>query len=265
MNSYLRAAMRMWWLVLIGVLAGGYVAVHIAKKHKPPTYSASAQLLVDSTQRPFLRTGSTQTSQQQPGRTRVKKVPGTGATVTTTTPSQPAQSSQQQPNTQILVQAANLYPLLVTSDPVTTLRKKLYGDIQGTVTAKALYANAGVVRFTPSQFPIIEIDTVSKTDKNAQKLANATALTLRHWVTKNQRQAHVPRSQRIVLRPLETASSAVKQTRSRLGLALLVGAGVLAVFYALAVVLDLLIPSRRRKQVQAADEEKAPAVRSAEA
>jgi capsular polysaccharide biosynthesis protein len=265
MNSYVRAALRMWWLVLIGVLAGGYVAVHVAKRHKPPTYGASAQLMVDSTERPFLRTGITQTTQGQPGGTKVKTVPGTGATVTTTTPSQPTQSSQQEPNTQILVQAANLYPILVTSDPVTALRQKVYGDIQGTVTAKALYANAGVVRFTPSQFPIIEIDTVSKTDKNAQKLANTTALTLRHWVTKNQRQGQVPKSQRIVLRPLKTATTSVKQTNSRLGLALLVGAGVLAVFYALAVVLDLLVPSRRRKQSQAPDEEKSQAVPSPEA
>lgn len=248
MNSYVRAAVRMWWLVLIGVVAGGFVAVHIAKNHKPPSYSASAQLMIDSTERPFLRTGVTQSQQQQSARTQVRKVPGTGATVTTTIPSQPAQSTAGLPNTNILVQAANLYPILVTSDPVTALRKKLYGEIPGTVTAKALYANAGAVQFTTSKFPIINIDSVSPTAKNATKLANATALALRHWVARNQRTAHVPRDQRIVVRPLEMSTSAVEQKHSRLGFALLIGAGVLALFYGLAVGLDRLIPRRRKEQ-----------------
>jgi hypothetical protein len=256
----------MWWLVLIGVLAGAFVAVHLASKHRPTTYSASAQVLVDSTERPFLRTAITQTTQPQTGRTRVKKIRGTGATVTTTTPSAPAQSTQEQPNTQILVQTANLLPVLATSDPVTALRTKLYGAIPGKVTSKALYANNGAVRFTLSQFPIVEVDTTSKTSADAEKLANTTALALRHWVTQNQRQANVPRAQRVVLRPLLTAKVAVAQKHSRLGLAVLVGAAVLAVFYALAVGLDLLIPSRRRKQQPTkAAEEDAPAVPSAEA
>ena len=60
MNSYVHAATRMWWLLLLGVLAGGYVALHLARQHKPATYSSSAQLLVDSTERPFLRTGVSQ-------------------------------------------------------------------------------------------------------------------------------------------------------------------------------------------------------------
>jgi hypothetical protein len=257
----------MWWLLLIGLVAGAYIAIHIAKRHKPPTYSASAQLLVDSTERPFLRTGITQTTQPaQRGKTKVKKVPGTGATVTTTTPSQPSQSSEQQPNTNILVQAANLYPFLVTSAPVTNLRTKLYGDIQGTVTSKAMFANNGVVRFTPSQFPIIQIDSVSKTSEDAMKLANDTSLALRHWVTASQNKSRVPRSQRIVLRPLEVATTSVKTTQSRLGLAVIIGAVVLGIFYALAVGLDLLIPSRRRKQKAIeSGEEDAPAVPSAEA
>jgi chemotaxis protein histidine kinase CheA len=272
MNSYLRAAVRMWWLVLIGVVAAGFVAVHIAKKHKPPTYAASTQLMVDSTALPFLRTGITQTQQASGGRVQVRKVPGTGATVTTTTPAQPAQSTQEQPNTQILVQAANLYPLLVTSDAVTALRTKLYGNIPGTVTAQALYSNNGAVRYTMSQFPIIQINSVSKSSTDATKLANTTALTLRRWVMKDQRGAHVPRSQRIVLRPLVMSKVAVEQKHTRLGFALLVGVGVLALFYALAVVLDWLLPSKRRKEqtVQTPDnpetaEGHAPAVPPAEA
>lgn len=265
MNSYVRAATRMWWLLLIGLLAGAFVTVHLARKHKPASYSASAQLLVDSTERPFLRTGISQ-GQPQPARTHVKKIPGTGATVTTTTPA-PAQPTQQNPDTQILVQTANLLPMVVTSDPVMSLRKKLYGDIPGTVTSKALYANNGVARFTLSQFPILEIDSVSNSGANAEKLANATALALRHWVTKSQSQSHVPRAQRVVLRPLLTAKTAVAQKHTRRGLAVLVGAVVLAMFFALAVGLDLLIPSRRRKHKASQDltEEDAPAVPSAEA
>lgn len=269
MNLYARAAVRMWWLLIIGLVAAGYVALHIKRNHKPPTYSASAQLFVDSTERPFLRTAITQTSQPaQKSRVNVKTVPGTGATVTTTTPATPSQSTEQQPNTQILVQAANLYPFLVNAAPVMNLRTKLYGNIPGTVTAKAMFANNGVVRFTPSQFPIIEIDATSKTNADAINLANDTSLALRHWVTRNQRQAKVPRTQRIVLRPLEVATTSTKTTQSRLGLAIIIGAVVLGVFYAIALGLDLLLTSRRKRKALAragAGEEDAPAVPPAKA
>jgi len=253
----------MWWLLVIGLLCGAFVTVHLARKHKPASFSATAQLLVDSTERPFLRTGVSQ-GQSQPARIHVKKLPGTGATVTTTTPAS-AQPTEQNPNTQLLVQTANLLPMVVTSDPVMSLRKKLYGNIPGTVTSKALYANNGVARFTLSQFPILEIDSVSNNAARAEKLANTTALALRHWVTKSQYQSHVPRAQRVVLRPLLTAKTVVAEMHTRRGLALLVGAVVVAVFFALAVGLDLLVPRRRRKHAASHEStEDASAVPSAE-
>jgi hypothetical protein len=65
-----------------------------------------------------------------------------------------------------------------------------------------------------------------------------------------------------------TAKTAVALKHTRLGLAVLLGAVVFAVFYALAVGLDLLIPSRRRRKHNASQdpaEEDASAVPSAEA
>lgn len=266
MNPYLRAATKMWWLLVIGIIAGVVAAAYIVRKHKPPTYSASTQLMVDSTDRPFLRTSITQT-QQQPPRAEVTRVPvTTGATTTTSTPQrssrssqsqttkivtvpQPEQVTQQTPNTQLLVQDANLYPLVVNSDAVTAIRKRLVGDIPGQVNAQALYAYAGATgKFQPSTFPIIQINALSTTSSNATKLANGTSLALRRWMLSSQREAQVPTDQRVVLRPLVSPTTAVEHTHSRRGTAALVGLGVLCVFYAIALGIDQLRFRRRRKR-----------------
>src|SRR4051812_8859228 len=75
MNPYVRALLRFWWLLLIG-LGVGAIAVILASyttsatwpptftKRTHPTYSASTNLLVDSTTAPYLRTLETQVTQR---------------------------------------------------------------------------------------------------------------------------------------------------------------------------------------------------------
>ena len=52
------------------------------------------------------------------------------------------------PDTQVLVNAANLYPLLIQSDVIAKLRRDTYGPTPGTVTATALASSTNTYGVT---------------------------------------------------------------------------------------------------------------------
>ena len=262
MNIYLRAWLRFWWLLAIGAGAGLFVGVVIANKHKPPTYFAQQQLMVDSGSGPFLRTSVT-TVQQQPPRSQITRVPapgtgtstgaqkGTRPTVTSTTQvvtvPQPAQVLTQTPATAAPVQAANLYPVLISSDVIANLRDKMFGHLDGKVYSQALYQqNPAQGRFRPSMFPIISIGAQASTPAGARKLANATSSAFRRWLLLSQKATGIPKKQRILVHPLVWPRNVSVQTHTRRGLAAIAGAAVLAGFLALALGIDNLVPRRER-------------------
>jgi hypothetical protein len=219
--------------------------------------------MLDSGTGPFLRTSVT-TVQQQPPRSQVARVPtsapatpsSTGQTTTrpalkTTTQvvtvPQPAQVLTQTPETASLVNAANLYPILITSDVIANLRDKMFGHIDGNVYSQALYQqNPAQGRFRPSMFPIISIGAQASTAAGASRLANATSSAFRHWVVQNQAGKGIPRKQRILIRPLVWPHNVNVQTHTRRGLAAIAGVAVLAAFLALALGIDKLVPRRER-------------------
>jgi hypothetical protein len=264
MNEYLQACRRFWWVILIGgvvALAAGY---EVAKHHKAPTYSATLKMIVDSRSRPFLRTAQTSVT-AQPARTQVLKVPvktKTGATTykteLITVPQSPTVASQA-PDTQTLVSAANLYPSLIESDAVATLREKLFGKTPGTVTADAEFStNAPSGKFVASSFPLIDITAQSLGPRPAEKLTWDTFVAFKHWLVTNQMATAVPPSQRIQVSPLVTAKTATRTSHTHVGVAVVVLFAVLAAVVFLAIVLDKLVPRRVRKP--AGDEDFAPAV-----
>jgi hypothetical protein len=256
-NPYARALLRFWWLILIGVAAGFAVTIVVAKKHKPTTWYASVQVMVDSADRPFFRTAVTSV-QQQPPRTQVitprsnprsTAAPETTAQVVTV-PGQ-AQIINQSPDTAMLISAANFYPELVTSDAVTKLRERLFGVIPGNVGAAAMFAGAGQNRYRPSPFPIVQINVVSPTGKAAVRLATSTAIAFQKYVTRSQVQSHIPPKQRIIFRLLKTPQVAVPLKHKHLGLAILVGVVVIAAFLALAIGLDRIFSRRTPASIAA--------------
>src|SRR5436190_16825111 len=147
MNEYVQACRRFWWILVIGLVAALAVGYEVAKHHSAPTYSATLKMIVDSPSRPFIRTGVT-TITTQPARTQIVKTPikhadgsVTYRTQVVTLP-QSSAVTDQTPDTQTLVSAANLYPSLIESDAVAALREKQFGPINGTVTATAEFATS---------------------------------------------------------------------------------------------------------------------------
>lgn len=236
--NYTRAATRYWWLILLGLavacLTGILLLYHVERFWPPqlasratPQYIASTELLVDSPGGPYLRTT---TRQATPALRSLRTGRGSG------TPS----SSSEAPVTETkqLIDAANLFPLFVESDAVYQIRRKLVGDIPGFVRAKALYALQGERRFRPSEIPVMQIIATAANEKSAITLTQGTARAFQLWLARQQERAGVPPNQRIIVRELHVPRSAGATGGPAYGLPALASFGVLALFIALAGLLD---------------------------
>jgi hypothetical protein len=240
MNNYMRACVRFFWVVAIGlVLAVGLglaVVYHLPslKPRTQPAYSTTELLLVDSASRPYVRTALSASP------TTTQPTTGTAAK-TTVTPGNVA------PDLKALVDAANLYPLLIESDEVNSLRTRLYGYIPGAIQATAIFSSKTAARFRPSAFPVIQITATSTNRKKAIHLAVATGNAFRKWLVTAQNKTRVPVEQRIIIRPLQTPTSAVPIQKPPYSLAALVGIGIFLVFAGAAVAADRLWPRPERE------------------
>ena len=245
----LRALWRFNWVLVIGLCLAVVAPMLMLYKAKwPPTprarpsYVAKTQILVDSPAGPFLRTGP-----------KITATPTSGES-----PSSEAPTQTQVPSltdTKSLVDAANLLPLIVTSDDVAAIRENLVGEVRGTVTAKALFASQGANRYRPSTVPVMEVVAVARRPNPAVRLAEGTSSALRVWLTREQTRSRIPPNQRIVLRPLQTAT-ATRTGGAGKGLPILVGLAILAAFAGAAILLDRAWP--RRTPAEAEPSETAP-------
>jgi hypothetical protein len=266
MTSDGRALLRFWWLLAFGVVAAvlaGVVAVYHVKLSLPPklearktvVYTASAQLLVNSSANPYLRTGVT-TVQPRPAktvepRTTSKKGTGTSSGSLSTIPQAP-NVSVQTPDTRPLVDAANFFPLLIESAQVTARRTKMFGPLRGTITARAIYSSSTATRFRASDFPVIVISGTAATAAKAKRLAQATSLAFQRWLVDKQNRSRVPRGQRILLEQLQAPTSATPSGGTKYGLPLFIAFVVLGAFIGLAVVLDRMFPRREPAAIEPA-------------
>jgi hypothetical protein len=256
MNDYVRACLRFWWLLLLAVGVCGAVAYEVATHHDPPTFSASLQMMVDSPSRPFLRTGLS----AQPTKTRVVKIPVQGPNGVTYKTKlvevpQPATVANSTPDTQALVGAANLFPSLIESDAVTSLRVRRFGVIPGAVFAKAEgAATTASGRIAPATFPIINISTNAPEQGAAIELARSTFFAFRSWLVSSQKESGVAEAERITVSALVVPKTATRTDHTQNGLAAVLGLAVLAgaIFY--IVVLDKVVSRRVRKAVEPPEE-----------
>ena len=233
MSPVLKAVRRFWWLLAIGLIAGAVAAAALVKRQPAPIYTASDTVLVWSPSAPYLRTAQTQTTQtpaKGTARKGKKPVPSTSTTIVP-------------PNTQVLVNAANLYPMFIQSDEIRKLRVKLYGAVPGKVTASAFASSTNTYGvYHPSPLPLITVKTTSKRPAAAAKLAADTVHAFGIWIVRRQRNSGIPKSQRITIEQLRVRVQS--SSNSKLGLPLFAGVLVLLAFCALAVLVDRVRPRR---------------------
>jgi hypothetical protein len=247
--SHVGALLRFWWLVLLGIASGILVATVLVYRvevgwppkfppelteRTPTSYQASTELLVDSPTGPYLQAGvgiappaTVVPGRPQQGRTQPAVTEAESSVIT---------------NRRALVEAANLFPLLIESDEVSAIRARRMGVVPGQVRARALYSTQGENRFRPSVLPVIQIAAVAPSPAAAIRLTQGTANAFKVWLASQQQQAGVPRLQRVVIRQLRVPRSAFATGGSSYGLPLLAAAAVMFGFAGMAVLLDRSFP-----------------------
>jgi hypothetical protein len=224
------ALIRFWWLVVAGVAAGALVAVLVYSLEAEAKHTATARVFVNSPSAPYLRTQETQLRQQGPKVSPSRNTTAAGLRAVTATTAAP--------DTETLVNAANLYPLLIESDAIAQIRESSSGRIPGTVKANALNASTNTFGvFRPSSLPIVEVKATSRKAADADKLASATVQAFATWIVQKQKAARIPAPQRIAVQQLQQPVLTTTGGPSA-GLPLFIGALVLLAFCGLAVVLD---------------------------
>lgn len=263
-TSFVRAVRRYWWLVAAGAVAAVAVSALLVDSVSPgippklkarhrPTYTASALVLVNSGVSPYLRTDVTNVVTRAPKTRATRSTPATttsgsrrrgGAKIVAPRVTRLQQVPQaptvslRAPETHTLVQAANLFPLLISSDQVASVRNSMFGPMKGTVTAKALYSFVTPSRFKQSAFPIIQISGTAKRAEAARRLAQDTTLAFRHWLAASQNASRIPNSQRILVQEIQSPKDVSVSGGTKISLPLALGLAVLAAFVALALLLD---------------------------
>jgi hypothetical protein len=237
MNSTVGALLRFWWLVVVGIAVGAFVAVLVYSLQAQAKHTATTSVFVNSSAAPYLRT---QQSQATAPRVRTVRKAGGG----TRTVQQPSSASIAAPDTEALVNAANLYPLLIESDRIKTIRESQAGTIPGTVKANALNSSTNTFGvYKPSSLPVVEVVATSRTAANASMLATATVAAFQTWIREQQRGAGIPSAQRITVTQLQQPVLTTTGGPSW-GLPLFVGALVMLGFCGLALIADNARPAR---------------------
>jgi hypothetical protein len=230
------ALLRYWWLVVVGFAVAIFVGVAASyAKKEPVEYTAAARMLVTSADAPYFRTSVTDTPPQTSTQTQ------TGGAAATRTAAAAASST---PNTAALVKAANLYPVLIESDPVANERLRLFGELPGAVQAHALFSVETANRFRESSIPVIEVLAWSERPGEAIELADRTVLAFQSWVKRQQVEAKVKPGERILIEPLSAASVVGQIGGPRYAIPTILGLAVFLSFCGLALMLDALAGRR---------------------
>jgi hypothetical protein len=250
-TTYIRALRRFWWILVLGLLLAMVAAVTSvytislglppkAVKRESPMYTASTRLLVTSQEVPYFRTVVT----------RIEAGPQASARRSGSTEDVPAATpviTSGPPDTNTLVQAANLYPVLIESDQVRRLRDRLYGPIPGLVTARAIFAFATPNRFEFSPVPVIEVFANAATPDDARLLAQRTFDAFNRWITAQQDRKGLRGNERILVQQLRRPDGVIPAGGSSLAMPMLLALALLVGFAGLAILLDRMFPSQREQ------------------
>lgn len=233
MTAYVPVLRRYWWVLAIGVVVA--VVGALASVYRLPStdlrsekeYTATARLLVTGANAAYFRTAVPEVSELQ--RDGAAASPnGTNTTV----------RSSRTPDISAYVRAANLYPILIESDQVQAFREKLFGPTDGWVTANAMYQVATPGRFRLSEIPVVQVFGTSGTAEDAITIAQNTAVTFMKWITQQQKKAGIPAETRILVREIQQPTEAIPSGGTSLALPVMIFAGILLAFGALAILID---------------------------
>ncbi len=238
MNAGYGPALRRFWWILV---AGGAVALAVATlmvysvelgvppkftEREQPIYTAQARLFVTSGEAPYLRTSVPRST----------SVPiGTGDQTA-------AVQTSEAPNVSTLVDAANVYPLLIESDAVKNLRTELFGELPGVVEAQAIFSTATASRYRPSEIPVIVLFASSASADDAIELAGSTSKAFRTWIVRKQQGAGIDVKDRILIEELETPTAASVIGGTGFGIPIMAMLAILTAFGAAAILLDRSFP-----------------------
>jgi hypothetical protein len=208
----MRVLRRYWWLLLIGLVIGEVVALVGARaKSVPVTVTAESTVLVTSSDATYYRTD-------------------------------PLSDASQAPNTdssnRALVDAANLYPLLIQSDRIVKLREQMFGHTSGEIQARAIFSSQTSAGFRASSIPVIQIDSASPSKASALKLADQTVAAFGEYIRGQQKAAKVAPGERVRIQQLTAAHVIDTKGGTSYGLAGILGLAILIAFGALAFMLD---------------------------
>jgi hypothetical protein len=235
-NPYVRAALRFWWVLVLGVLVASLTAVAMQyrtdfsslppklEERTKPTYSTTTRIILDSADRPYLRTSLTRPVEDE-------------------TSARAAAAVEERPDIGTLVRLANLYPLYIEGDEVAAIREEMFGPLHGSVTAQGIYSIATIQRFEPSILPVIEIYAGATTAKGAVDLAQGTVDAFRRFIRDKQDRAGLKPGERVVIEELQRPRTAVPSGGGSPAMPLLGFMAVLLGFAALTILLDRLFPS----------------------
>ena len=242
MTSYSAALKRFWWVVVLAALLGFALAVisvyRVAVSFPPklterehPTYSAGTQLEVTSRLKPYYRTAID-----------VPVVTATPATSTTADAPERPTTIEQAPEVSTLVNAANYYPYVIEGDAVKALRERLYGKLDGEISATAIGATITPSRQEPGKLPFIQLIASSDSPQHAIDLAQQTADAFIRYVQVEQDQPRIRPNQRLIIKQIRKPSQTFAIGGTSLSLPMLIFVAMTLVGVAIAFLLDRIFP-----------------------
>jgi len=248
-NDYARSLLRFWWVIVIGILVAPAAAITasyevdlatfppVLTERSKPQYSAQGRLLVTDNDQPHLRSA-------------VTSLQAVATDAEGTPQLLPVTSA---PDTATLVQAANLYPSFIESDPVAAIREDMFGPNDGVLKAQALHAVTSPSRFAPSRVPVVQLIGVADTPTKAINLVKQTNTAFIRWLQQSQQEADIAVKQRITIVELQVPKAAAAFGGASPTLPVLVFGVVLMAFVAFALLLDRVFPRSREEVAVAID------------
>lgn len=245
MTSHSAPLKRFWLVIALGVVAGAALALTSAYKvdlrtfpaeltaRELPTYTAGTQLEVTSPVAPYYRSAV-----DVPVITPARASNGDAKPPTNL-------AEQDEPSVATLVAAANYYPYVIQGDQVKALRERLFGKVDGEVTASTIGATITPSRQEPGRLPFIQIVATADSPASAKALAQNTADAFIRFVRQEQQRSGIRPAQRLVIKQLRKPDQTFEVGGTSMNLPILIFVALVAVAVALAYLLDRLFPRRR--------------------
>jgi energy-converting hydrogenase Eha subunit F len=241
-SSYSAPLKRFWLVLALGVVLAAAVALTSAfsvalgvppelTAREQPSYTAGTQLEVSSPVEPYYRS-AVDVPVVAPASRDDEDEPATNL------------AEQEEPSVATLVVAANYYPYVIEGDQVKALRERLYGKIEGTVTASAIGATSTPNRMEPGRLPFIQLVATSDSPENAKRLAQTTADAFIRFVRVQQERGGIRPAQRLVIKQLRKPERTFEIGGTSMNLPILIFVALVGVAVGLVFLLDRLFPRR---------------------